>query len=74
MIGNEPYPQFERFFKYMKIFKKDKYVVMTLRLEREIQEEFDKLAAKSDYSRNELMCRALKYALDNLEFVQDTEE
>lgn len=54
--------------------KEDKYVVMTLRLEREIQEEFDKLAAKSDYSRNELMCRALKYALDNLEFVQDTEE
>lgn len=47
--------------------KEDKSIVMTLRLDRELQEEFDALAAKSDRSRNELMCMALRYALDHLE-------
>ena len=42
---------------------------MTIRLERELQEEYDKLSARSGRSRNELMCMALKYALDNLKFV-----
>ncbi len=51
--------------------KEDKSVVMTLRMDRELQEEFDALAAKSDRSRNELMCMALRYALDNLEFIPD---
>jgi len=45
--------------------KEDKSVVMTLRMERELQEEFDHLSAKSDRSRNELMCRALRYALEH---------
>lgn len=49
--------------------KEDKSIVMTLRLDRELQEEFDSLAAKSDRSRNELMCMALRYALDHLEFI-----
>lgn len=34
--------------------KEDKSVVMTLRIDRELQEEFDKLSSKSDRSRNEL--------------------
>ncbi len=54
--------------------KEDKSVVMTLRMDRELQEEFDALAAKSDRSRNELMCMALRYALDNLEFIPDDGE
>mgnify|MGYP000046245038 CR=1 FL=1 len=55
--------------------KEDKSVVMTLRIDRELQEEFDKLAAQSDRSRNELMCMALRYALEHLEFIpEDTEE
>lgn len=49
--------------------KEDKSVVMTLRIDRELQEEFDKLSAKSDRSRNELMCMALRYALEHLEFI-----
>ena len=53
--------------------KEDKSVVMTLRLDRELQEEFDNLAAKSDRSRNELMCMALRYALEHLEFIPDSE-
>lgn len=51
--------------------KEAKSVVMTLRLDRAIQEEFDKLAAQSDRSRNELMCMALRYALEHLEFIPE---
>lgn len=51
--------------------KEDKSVVMTLRLDRDLQEAFDKLAAKSDRSRNELMCMALRYALEHLEFIPE---
>lgn len=43
---------------------------MTIRLERELQEQYDDLSAKSGRSRNELMCMALRYALDNLKFVE----
>lgn len=51
--------------------KEDKSVVMTLRLDRDLQEEFDKLSAKSDRSRNELMCMALRFALEHLEFIPE---
>ena len=46
---------------------------MTLRIDRELQEEFDSLASKSERSRNERMCMAPRYALDHLEFIQETE-
>ena len=45
---------------------------MTLRLDRDLQEEFNKLSARSDRSRNELICMALQYALDNMD-VKDKE-
>ena len=48
--------------------KEDKSITMTIRLERELQEQYDDLSAKSGRSRNELMCMALRYALDNLKF------
>ena len=54
--------------------REDKSVVMTLRIDRELQEEFDALAVKSDRSRNELMCMALRYALDHLEFIPEVGE
>ena len=53
--------------------KEEKTVVITLRIEKELQEEFDRLAAKSDRSRNEVMCMALRYALEHLEFIPDDE-
>lgn len=53
--------------------KDDKYVVMSLRIARELQEQYDNLSGKSGRSRNELMCMALRYALDNLQFVDDAE-
>lgn len=47
--------------------KEDKSVVMSLRLDRTLQEAFDSLAGKSGRSRNELMCMALRFALDQME-------
>lgn len=52
--------------------KEDIYVNVTLRMEKVLREAYDELAAKSERSRNELMCMALHYALDNLEFIPDT--
>ena len=54
--------------------KEDKSVVMTLRLDRELQEAFDELAAKSDRSRNEVMVMALRYALEHLQFIPEESE
>ena len=54
--------------------KEDKSVVMTLRLEKELQEAFDELAAKSDRSRNEVMVMALRYALEHLQFIPEEAE
>lgn len=49
--------------------KEETTVTMTLRLDRELQQKYDDLANKSGRSRNELMNMALKYALDNIEFL-----
>ena len=49
--------------------KEDKSVTMSLRLDRSLQAEYDQLALKSGRSRNELMCKALQFAIDNLEFI-----
>ena len=48
----------------------DDKVIMTIRIEKELQEKYDDLAGKSNRSRNELVCMALRYALDNLEFLE----
>lgn len=53
--------------------KEDKSIVMTLRMDKDLQEEFDKLATRSDRSRNELMCMALRYALEHLEFIPESD-
>ena len=54
--------------------KEEKSVVMTLRLDKDLQEEYDRLSVKSERSRNELMCMALRYALDHLEFIPEAGE
>ncbi len=55
-------------------YKEDPYNITTLRMPKEIRQEFDKLAGKSDYSRNQLMCMALQYALDNLQFISESKD
>lgn len=52
--------------------KEDKYVIMTIRIERVLQEAYDDLSAKTNRSRNELMGMALWYAIDNME-LKDSE-
>lgn len=47
--------------------KEDKNITMTIRIDRSLQEEYNKLASATNYSRNELIAMALKYALDNME-------
>lgn len=47
----------------------DRYITMSLRIERELQERYGELANQSEFSRNKLMCMALRYALDHLEFI-----
>lgn len=47
--------------------KEDKTVTMTIRIDKALQEEYNKLSTQTNRSRNELICLALKYALDNME-------
>lgn len=41
-------------------------IVTSLRWSQALQEEYDKVAYKSGRSRNELICMALRYALENV--------
>ena len=63
----------EKFIVTPKEYKKDdRYVTMTIRIERTLQEAYDDLSTKTPRSRNELMGMALRYAIDNME-LKDSE-
>ena len=47
--------------------KEEKSVTITVRIYAEINNKLEKLAQQSNRSRNELINKALEYALDNLE-------
>jgi predicted transcriptional regulator len=47
--------------------KEEKSVTMTIRIDRALQKELDRLADKSKRSRNELINMALNYAVENIE-------
>ncbi len=51
--------------------KEDKAVTMTIRIERTLQEEYNRLAAKTNRSRNELINMALRYALEHMELKEN---
>lgn len=53
--------------------KEDKTVTMTIRIDAALQEEYNKLAARTNRSRNELIGMALQYALDNMEIQDDAD-
>lgn len=48
--------------------KPNRYTVIGLRICQELQGEYSKLSAQSGHSRNQLMCRALRYALEHLKW------
>ena len=45
----------------------DKSTVISIRINTKIIDKFDKVAEKTDRTRNELIGIALQYALDNME-------
>lgn len=45
----------------------DKSLTVTVRVSKALLDEYDDLAVKTNRSRNELICMALQYALDNTE-------
>ena len=47
--------------------KEDKTFTMTIRIDKELQEEYNRLSAKTNRSRNELISMALQYALNHME-------
>lgn len=51
--------------------REEKSVNMTLRIDKQLQKQYDDWANKTNRSRNELMCMALTYAIKNIEFMDD---
>lgn len=51
-------------------YREDKSVNMSLRIDKELQAKYDEWALKTNRSRNELMCMALAYAMENIEFIE----
>lgn len=49
--------------------KVEKTMTITLRIDNEVLTVVEQLVVKSGRSRNELINKALKFALDNVEFV-----
>lgn len=54
-------------------YREEKSVNMTLRIDKELQAKYDEWALKVNRSRNELMCMALSYAMQNIEFIDKNE-
>ena len=51
--------------------KTSRSVTMTIRIDSETNKKLDELALKSNRSRNELINMSLRYAFENLEFIED---
>lgn len=51
--------------------KEEKSITMSLRLDKELQKQYDEWAIKTNRSRNELMCMALTYAIENIELIDE---
>ncbi len=50
--------------------KTEKTVTITVRIDTETNNKLENVAFKSSRSRNEIINKALKFALDNMEFVE----
>jgi len=50
--------------------REEKTVTMTIRIDRELQEKFEELSAKTNRSRNELINIALNYAVERIELLE----
>lgn len=52
--------------------KTERSVTVTVRIEKETHDRLEDLVIKSGRSRNELINKAIKFALDNLEFEENS--
>ena len=50
--------------------KTERSVTVTVRIEMETHKRLEELVIKSGRSRNELINKAIKFALDNMEFTE----
>ncbi len=58
--------------KFVVTSKTERSVTMTIRIDTEYNQKLEEVALKSGRSRNELINMAIKFALDNIEFVDNT--
>lgn len=52
--------------------KTERSVTVTVRIEKETHDRLEDLVIKSGRSRNELINKSIKFALDNLEFEENS--
>lgn len=52
--------------------KEEPSVTMTIRIDSEYNKKLEEIALKSGHSRNELINMAIKFSLDNIEFVDNS--
>lgn len=50
--------------------KTERSVTMTIRIDNELNNKLEELALKSNRSRNELINMSLRYAFENIEFIE----
>lgn len=51
--------------------KTDRSVTMTIRIDHELNNKLEELALKSNRSRNELINMSLRYAFENIEYIEN---
>jgi len=51
--------------------KTERSVTMTIRIDAETNSKLEELALRSNRSRNELINMSLRYAFENLEFIEE---
>ena len=54
--------------------KEDRSVTLTIRMDRTLQDKSEALANQTNRSRNEIICMALEFALDNIEIRKSDEK
>lgn len=54
--------------------KGDNTATFSVRVNRELLGKFDELSTSSGYSRNELICHAMREYIENVKFVAETGE
>ena len=57
--------------KFIITTKVEKSVTITVRIQTDLNNYIEEIARKSGRSRNELINKALKFAFDNLELIED---